>query len=350
MPIPFILGAAAAIAGIAGVAAGVKGAVDMKEAKDTMELAKYIHERASEKLKKQNETTCRDMDVIGKRELEILKTFGRFSDLIEQIHNRPTFNLKLGKSNIPLNSISDLRDLSVGAAALASALVGAGVGAAGGVAIAGATTAAVAAFGTTGGLTAISTLSGAAATNATLAFLGGGSLAAGGGGMALGATVLSAATLGAGLLVGGLIFSVTGSKLSDKADDAWRESHRQEEKVDQICFKLEEISDYGKRFLSSLNSVYDIYAKHLDELDHIVNVTGKRDWTFFSANEQLITENTIILVNVLHKMCKTEMVRKDPKDEELKIANTDAIMTAISDGDVACEHCYVALCEVSRRS
>ena len=134
------------------------------------------------------------------------------------------------------------------------------------------------------------------------------------------------------------------------ADEAWEEAKKQEEKVKQICAKLEEISEYGARFLSSLNSVYDIYAKHLDELDHIVNVTGKRDWTFFSANEQLITENTIILVNVLHKMCKTEMVRKDPKDEELKIANTDAIMTAISDGDVACEHCYVALCEVSRRS
>ena len=350
MPIPFILGAAAAIAGIAGVAAGVKGAVDMKEAKDTMELAKHIHERASEKLKQQNETTCRDMDAIGNRELEILQLFKKFSDIIEKIDNRPEFRTKLGDCDIPQNSIADLREVSVGAAALASALVGAGLGTAGGLAASGATTAAVWALGTAGTGSLISSLSGAAATNATLAFFFFFTLAAGGGGMALGATVLSAATLGAGLLVGGLIFSVTGSKLSDKADDAWREAHRQEETVDQICSKLEEISDYGKRFLSSLNSVYDIYAKHLDELDHIVNVAGKRDWTFFSANDQLITENTIILVNVLHKMCKTELVRKDPKDEELKIANTDAIMTAIGDGNIACEHCDIALHEVSIRS
>lgn len=50
---------------------------------------------------------------------------------------------------------------------------------------------AVATFGTASTGTAISSLSGAAATNAVLAWFGGGSLAAGGGGAALGATVLT---------------------------------------------------------------------------------------------------------------------------------------------------------------
>ncbi|WP_156427656.1 hypothetical protein [Thiohalocapsa sp. ML1] len=49
--------------------------------------------------------------------------------------------------------------------------------------------------------TAISSLSGAAATNATIAWLGGGSLATGGGGMALGALVLNGIVIGPGLLV-----------------------------------------------------------------------------------------------------------------------------------------------------
>ena len=47
----------------------------------------------------------------------------------------------------------------------------------------------------------------------TLALLGGGTLAAGGGGMAAGAAALGAATLGVGLLVGGIIFSFTGGKM-----------------------------------------------------------------------------------------------------------------------------------------
>ena len=85
------------------------------------------------------------------------------------------------------------------------------------------------AIGTASTGTAISSLSGVAATNATLAALGGGSLAAGGGGMALGTAVLGGATLGVGLLVGGVIFNVTGSKLSDKADEAYSQAKRTED-------------------------------------------------------------------------------------------------------------------------
>lgn len=45
--------------------------------------------------------------------------------------------------------------------------------------------------------------------------------------MALGSTILGATTLGVGLLVGGVIFSVTGSKLSDKADEAHSQMKKQ---------------------------------------------------------------------------------------------------------------------------
>lgn len=57
------------------------------------------------------------------------------------------------------------------------------------------------AFGTAGTGVAISTLSGAAATNAGLAALGGGSIAAGGGGMALGGTILTSGAAAVGIAV-----------------------------------------------------------------------------------------------------------------------------------------------------
>jgi len=53
------------------------------------------------------------------------------------------------------------------------------------------TLAAISAWGTASTGTAIASLSGAAATNASLAFLGGGSIAAGGGGVALGSAILT---------------------------------------------------------------------------------------------------------------------------------------------------------------
>jgi hypothetical protein len=71
-------------------------------------------------------------------------------------------------------------------------------------------TGAVAAFGTASTGAAISSLSGAAAWNATLAWLGGGSIAAGGGGMAAGAVVLGGLVAAPALLIVGYAFSSKG--------------------------------------------------------------------------------------------------------------------------------------------
>lgn len=72
---------------------------------------------------------------------------------------------------------------------------------------------ALAAWGTAGTGTAIATLSGAAATNASLALLGGGTLAAGGGGVLLGTAILSG---GAILIAGGVAY--LGYKLFELKD------------------------------------------------------------------------------------------------------------------------------------
>jgi hypothetical protein len=77
--------------------------------------------------------------------------------------------------------------------------------------------AAVTALGTASTGTAISSLSGAAAQSATGAWLGGGSLAAGGGGVALGATALNFVTVGPALLVGGLVMNGQGEKAKTRA-------------------------------------------------------------------------------------------------------------------------------------
>ena len=45
MPIPLILGAAAAAAGLIGAGAGISGGMKMKEANDTIEAAQSRHRR-----------------------------------------------------------------------------------------------------------------------------------------------------------------------------------------------------------------------------------------------------------------------------------------------------------------
>jgi hypothetical protein len=95
--------------------------------------------------------------------------------------------------------------------ALGSALTGTGISAS--------ATAVVSTYGVASTGAAISGLSGAAAESATLAALGGGSLASGGGGMALGATALNFAAVGPALLVGGFVIHGQGEKALTKAEE-----------------------------------------------------------------------------------------------------------------------------------
>ena len=214
MPLPLIALVAAGVASALGIGAGVKGGMKYKEANDTVESAQNRHKNNIKKYNKQENLTVTNMDNLGKKELEVLRSFEKFQELFEKIKNKPDFEKILTtkeKITNPDFTIEKLKEVSVGASLLLSGLGGAAVGTAGGFAAAGATTAAVMALGTASTGTAIASLSGVAATNATLAALGGGALAAGGGGMALGATVLSGITLGVGLLVGGIIFNIVGN-------------------------------------------------------------------------------------------------------------------------------------------
>jgi hypothetical protein len=71
--------------------------------------------------------------------------------------------------------------------------------------------------------TAIGSLSGAAATNATLAWLGGGAVAAGGGGIAVGTMVLTGAVAAPAVLVGGIFVNRKGNQALAQAEANSRE-------------------------------------------------------------------------------------------------------------------------------
>lgn len=332
MPLPLILGIGAAVAGITGLGSGIHGAVKMKEANDTMQEAKNRHERNLKKFKEQNEYTTISMDKLGKLELDILHTFGEFSDVFEKIQNRPVF-AAYNKNGVKLPTYDGekLKDVSVGAGVLLGGLGGAGLGAAGGFAAAGATTAAVMALGTASTGTAIATLSGAAATNATLAALGGGALAVGGGGMALGTTILGATTLGVGLLVGGVIFNVVGGTLSNKADEARIQMMKAEVEIEKICTYLKELRTLSNDYHKSLSAVNELYTLHLTELKRIVNVWGHNDWNTFTDEEKRITENTVLLVGLLYNMCKVELVKKSTKKDGVNTINQADAQKAMED-------------------
>ncbi len=322
MPLPFILGAAAAVAFVGGVGSAIHGAVKVKDANDTMKWADERHKENIARFDQANTSTSKVMDELGILELEILQSFDEFSDTIEKIQNRPQFQeyTKAGVK-LPKYDKEELKKVSVGAGALLGGLGGAALGTAGGFAAAGATTSAVMALGTASTGTAIATLNGVALTNATLAALGGGSLAAGGGGMALGTTILGVTTLGAGILVGGIIFNFAGIKLSKEADEALSQMRKAEETIDKVCQYLADLKLAANNYKQHLSMVRDKYKEIFGYVFYTVNTLHKTDWNEFSWEERIATQNTVLLVGLLYEMCQVNLVNKTDNKNEVNSIN-----------------------------
>lgn len=326
MSISILLLGASALAGAAGVGGIAKGGSQVLKANSTMKELQVQHQQNLVRLEKRNKECVRDMDKLGRKELEILKSFQEFSTVFEKIKNRPEF-AKIQKQGIclPQYDGEELKKASVGANTLLGGLGGAAAGTAGGFAASGAATAVVMALGTASTGVPIASLSGAAATNATLAALGGGSLAAGGGGMALGTTVLGAATLGVGLLIGGVIFGITGGKISSDAKKAQKEIEKETQQTEEICNYLLDLQGTANRYGRKLDEVDSMYHEHMEKLKWMVVMQGRADWDWYTEPEKQLVNNTALLVKLLYDMCKVELVQKSEEEDAMNTINTTGL-------------------------
>lgn len=103
--------------------------------------------------------------------------------------------------------------------------------------------------------TAISTLSGAAATNATLAWLGGGALAVGGGGMALGTAVLGGLVVGPALLTAGLSLQGTTAQVKTTVEQQIAAMEVAEEKMQNRIAEYYVIQERIKELETTINQL-----------------------------------------------------------------------------------------------
>lgn len=110
MPLPLILGIAAAVAGTTGVGLGIHGGVKMKQANDKLKEAQKRNDSNNARIERMNQSACRAMDVLGENEMKVLSEFQQFSDLFERIKNRPEFaDIKIGNVKIPKFEVKKLR-------------------------------------------------------------------------------------------------------------------------------------------------------------------------------------------------------------------------------------------------
>ena len=168
------------------------------------------------------------------RRQEAVRVIDRVEDLVNSISRYPkAFETDIREINLQKEQFKDAIVFGLEQQkAFEMSAKSAGAGVAAGAAVASMAPAAAmwvaTTFGTASTGTAISALSGAAATNAALAWLGGGALAAGGGGMAAGQAFLA--------LAGPIGWGVAGTSLGVSVWLAWRKKHKiQESKRDEIA-------------------------------------------------------------------------------------------------------------------
>ncbi|NYE59223.1 prefoldin subunit 5 [Duganella sp. 1224] len=224
MAVPLIIGGAALISGLWGAKKGYDAKKNYDEAERVVKNAVWELETSRDLLEEQKDSTASTLKSLGSLRLTTEGTqMKRFIDAIAKVNQISYRNIELDGKPVDIQApdFKDIASRSYQAADLLKDGIGAvssgiltGIGA-GGLA----TQIGVASTGT-----AIGSLSGAAATNATLAWLGGGSLAAGGMGVAGGTAILGGA-------IAGPVIAVMGFSAAKKSEQALTDAFSKEAEI-----------------------------------------------------------------------------------------------------------------------
>lgn len=323
MPLPFLVGGAAkvliakavvgaaAVAGATGAAKGVKGAMDTKEAKDVQGRAEWILDEAKDSMDIAKEDTSQQIIELGKTKLSIsgneIKIFVKVFSKIRNVDLTESIGLdELRKLNITEESLEEMEDMALSATdVLQGGIAGVGAGA-------------LLGWGTYGGVMALGTastgagiagLTGAAASNATLAWLGGGALTAGGGGMALGTAVLGGIVAGPALLIAGGVF---GSKAREKLNNAYSnlaEAKKISEELKTAEVELMIIKENSVQYNETLKKLSRQFNYSIAKMDLLIE--NEDNWNNYSMKEKELVAFVVKFAQLVKKMIDQPLLTED---------------------------------------
>ncbi|WP_374088436.1 hypothetical protein [Methylomicrobium lacus] len=312
MPIPILIAAAAAAAGLYGVTKGVSGAIDHSNAKDMNNDAESMVNAANRKVEQHRQSTNKTLEDYGQRKLrafngvvaDFIDTFGRLKNV--EVTNTP----ELEKLNAGDFSTTTLNGLRQDYQALKDAGLGLGAGMGSGAALAFGAYNGTMLLATASTGTAISSLGGVAATNATLAWLGGGSLAAGGYGMAGGMMVLGGIVAGPALAIFGHILGNKGEEALNNARSNLEQAKTIRDQSELMAGKLQAI----EQVTSLANSTFSYITAHLRHAVHDMKAAienrGENFRTFSDEDKQTVL-SSVKFAQLLKAMIDTPILDQD---------------------------------------
>ena len=312
MPLPFLVPVIIGGLGLLGVGKGVKAAVDNSEAKDTERRARSIADDAQTKLEVSKIIFNDALERYGETKLKAIDKHLRcFIDTFGQINNVAFTSGEhiddLSKMSIIEGKLKDIaRNVSRVGEVISGGIAGLGGGA-------------LAAFGAYKGTvllasagtgTAISTLSGAAARNATLAWLGGGTLASGGGGMAAGTMVLGVMAAGPALLIFGSILGANAKKRLNDAMSNLEEAKTIEAELSVLTEKLRQMLASVLLCLAVLDKFSGKMRRVNKRLVELLEASGA-DYRHYTEDQKTLVFAAVKLAQVLKMIIDLPLLNED---------------------------------------
>lgn len=299
--IPVLLGGAALLVGGYGVKKGLDAKEDFDRAKSITADAREIYDDAVEELEEIREATQTSLQELGKTKINLYETcltpFIEAAQKIKHIEHDDeldfdtTVSIEAELAEIRQVSLA-VSDLLVGGAAALSS---------GALAVFGA-----GALATTAS-TGLAALSGAAATNATLAWFGGGALAAGGLGMAGGTVVLGGIVAAPVLAVGGLVLA---SKAEAAVNDAYsnlEKARAAAESMKAACTGAETIKTCAEEMQGILEELMPHCQTFNQELQELVE--RETDYRIIKNNshDRFVVKTSFELARTASNILKTPL-------------------------------------------
>ena len=331
MPLPLVIPIIVAAAGAIGAGKSVKAVSDNKHAQKTNKRAQSIVEDAQEELENSKTILNNTLSAYGKQKLTTIDTHLRkFIEIFDKIKNIEFAN---GEKIDDLSQISitkeEMKEISNAVSLVENILVSGIAGVSGGILTAFGAYSGTALLATASTGTAIGTLSGAAATNATLAWIGGGSLAAGGLGVAGGTMVLGVLVAGPALLIFGSILGAQAKKKRDEAKAKYEQAKEYKEELSLIIEKLQHITQAVQICHTVLDKFSGKLRRANKTLENILQTSGF-DYQAYTDKEKEFVFVFVKIVQILKLIIEFPLLTEDGDLIEESVQKISGITLDIS--------------------
>ena len=330
--IPVIIGLGTA-AGLWGAGKTAKAVGDSSRAKELHNDAERSVFRSKDNVEQARNACQQALEELGRKKADAVSfTLKHFVDAYSQLKNVEIDDSKVLdgplSGRIEAHALEEMRsDVKM----IEAAGLGLGAGASSGALIAFGAYKGTMLLATAGTGTAIASLKGVAATNATLAWLGGGTLAAGGMGVAGGLMVLGSVAAGPAILVFG---SVLGKRAEAALDDARANLEKAkafEKECQAVTTKLVGIGNVASELTTTLSSARTASRRLSKALGNLIEKQGP-DYRSYSTEEREVVFKAVKAAQLVKVLVDTPILDEEGNllgDAEVNIRTSGHLLAEI---------------------